>query len=157
MTFQIAGLPRTPFEPLFGLPDRTLADLGVLRLTAEKRPGARFPCRVSLRDADAGTPVLLLNFEHLPLPSPYRSRYAIYVGEAAPEARLEPGEIPEVMQNRPLAVRAFDGRGMLLAADLAADEAVAPTLERLLADAAVDFLHVHNAKHGCYVARVDRT
>jgi hypothetical protein len=60
------------------------------------------------------------------------------------------------MQNRPLSIRAFDAAGALIDADLAINAQLAPCLERLLANPSTDYLHVHNAKHGCFVARVDR-
>lgn len=156
MSYRIAGLPLAPFAALFGLSDPELATRGVVRRVAENGPATRFPCRVSLRDAASGEPVLLLNFEHLPVASPYRSRYAIYVRENAREAQLEVDEIPQVMHNRLLALRAFDPDGMLVAADLAEGDGVAPTIDRMLANPAVDFLHVHNPKHGCFLARADR-
>jgi len=115
------------------------------------------PCRVSLRDAAAVESVLLLNFEHLPVPSPHRSRYAIYVRENAEGAQLAVNEIPEVMQHRPLSLRAFDRSGHLRDANLGQDEQLVPVIERLLSDGYVDYLHVHDAKHGCFVARVNRS
>jgi Protein of unknown function (DUF1203) len=156
MTFQIVGLNRAQFAPLFGLSDLDLAARNVVRQLAEKSATNRFPCRVSLKDADAGESVLLMNFEHLPVASPYRSRYAIYVRENAVDVQLAVDEIPEVMQQRPLSVRAFDSAGTLLDADLAQGENLVPTLERLLGPARTEYLHVHNAKHGCFVARVNR-
>ncbi len=157
MSFQISGLPVAPFAPLFALSDADLAQRGIVRKVAEKSPTSRFPCRISLRDAETGSRVLLLNFEHLPVATPYRSSYAIYVREHARQADLAPGEIPEVMQHRPLALRAFDRTGLLLDADLAQGDAeVSATLRRLLARDETDFVHVHNARHGCYVARVER-
>ncbi len=77
MDFKISGL--------FELPDSVLATQGVLRQIADTCPG--FPCRVSLQDAQVGEPVLLLNHEHLPVASPYRSRHAIFVREYASEAK----------------------------------------------------------------------
>lgn len=157
MNVQINALPVAPFVPLFGLDDAELARRGIVRRIAEKSPTSRCPCRVSLRDADAGSTVLLLNYEHLPVATPYRSSYAIFVREHATPAQLAPNEIPEVMQHRPLALRAFDRQGLLLDADLAQGEAeVSATLRRLLARADAAYVHVHNARHGCYVARADR-
>ena len=156
MNYQITGLNRANFVGLFGLSDAELAARSILRLTAEKSATARFPCRISLRDADAGESVLLLNFEHLPVASPYQSRHAIYIRENANDAKLAINEIPEIMLNRPLSIRAFDHAGMLVDADLAMGDNLAPTLERLIAGRGAAYLHVHNAKHGCFVARVDR-
>ena len=75
MSFRIQGLPVAPFTPLFDLDEQELAARGVLRRVADQQPG--FPCRVSLREAQPGEAVLLLNYEHLPVPGPYRSRHAI--------------------------------------------------------------------------------
>jgi hypothetical protein len=87
--------------------------------------------------------------------SPYRSTYAIYVRQNAREARLPINQIPAVLATRLLSVRAFDHAGMLIDADLVPGTALAGTIERLLSHRA-DFLHVHNAKPGCFAARVDR-
>jgi hypothetical protein len=156
MSFQIVGLKRADFATFFELSDADLAAQGVVRRTAEKSATSRFPCRVSLRDADAGESVLLMNFEHLSVDSPYRSRYAILVRENAVDARLAVNEIPEVMRHRPLSLRAFDNAGMLLDADLAQGDSLVPTLQRMLEKPHTEYLHAHNAKHGCFVARVNR-
>jgi Protein of unknown function (DUF1203) len=156
MNFQIVGLSKSLFAPLVGLSDAELAQHRAVRQVAVKSAASRFPCRVSLRDAETGESVLLVNFEHLDVSSPYRSRYAVYVRETAADVQLAANEIPEVMQHRPLSLRSFDTAGMLLDADLTLGGDVVPTIERLLGSERVDYLHVHNAKHGCFVARVDR-
>jgi hypothetical protein len=157
MRFQIEGLSKAQFAPLVGLCDADLAARNVLRQVATKSATSRFPCRVSLRDADAGETVLLVNYEHLAFENPYQSRYAIYIREKAEDAHLAVNEVPEVMQHRSLSLRAFDRAGMLLDADLAQGESLVPTLSRLLSIARTDLVQVHNAKHGCFVARVKRT
>jgi hypothetical protein len=156
MSFQVVGLKKSEFAPLVGLSEADLTARNVVRQVAVKSASSRFPCRVSLQDAESGESVLLLNFEHLDVSSPYRSRYAIYVREGASDVELAVNEIPEVMQHRPLAVRSFDAAGMLLDADLALGTDVISTIERLLDSEHAHYLHVHNAKHGCFVARVDR-
>jgi Protein of unknown function (DUF1203) len=152
--FQISPLPLETFSHLFGLPDEELDARGIVVRRAGE--GDRFPCRVSLRDARPGERALLLNYEHQDADTPYRSRYAIFVIEGAKQAELAPGEMPEVFNGRPLAVRAFSDAGMLLKADMALGVGVKPVIERLLEDPEVAYLHVHNAMHGCYAARVDR-
>lgn len=152
--FQISPLPSETFTHLFGLPDDELDARGiVLRRAGE---GDRFPCRVSLRDARPGERALLLNYEHQDADTPYRSRYAIFVIEGAEQAALAPGELPPVFAGRPLAVRAFSAAGMLLEAGMGVGGDVRPVIERLLGNPDVAYLHVHNAMHGCYSARVDR-
>ncbi len=125
------------------------------RVVADRAPG--FPCRVSLIDARPGERLLLVNYEHLPVMSAYRSRHATYVRENARDASFAIGEIPPVMQNRLLSVRSFTAEGMMADADVAeGGQQLVPLIERLLAPAEVAYLHVHNARPGCYAGRVDR-
>ena len=154
MSFQITGLRAAQFAALFGLADAQLQQHNARRVVADRHPG--FPCRVSLVDAQPGERVLLVNYEHLPVMSPYRSRYAIYVRENASEAQLAIDEIPPVLQQRLLSVRALSAAGMLLDADVVAGRELAGTIERMLAPPQVAYLHVHNARPGCFAARVDR-
>jgi hypothetical protein len=154
MSFQISGLKFAEFAPLVGLSDVQLEALNVRRVVADRYPG--FPCRVSLIDAQPGESVLLVNYEHLPVASPYRARYAIYVRENAADAHVTRDEIPPVLHGRLLSVRAFSSAGMLLDADVAEGAALVPAIERLLAPAQVAYLHLHNARPGCFAARVDR-
>ncbi len=152
--FQVSPLPAETFSHLFGLSDEDLDTRGIVVRRAGE--GDRFPCRVSLRDARPGERALLLNYEHQDADTPYRSRYAIFVIEGAEQAEPAPGELPEVFNGCPLAVRAFSSTGMLLEAGLGVGDAVRPVIERLLANPDAAYLHVHNAMHGCYSARVDR-
>jgi len=151
--FKISGLAAATFAPLFKLPEDTLAAHCAARMIAQRRPG--FPCRVSLREADPGESVLLVNFEHLSIATPYRSRYAIFVRENATEARLAVNEVPEVLLTRLLSLRAFSSAGMLIGADVVHGRGVAPAIARMLGTSNVEYLHVHNAKPGCFAARVD--
>ena len=57
---------------------------------------------------------------------------------------------------RLLSVRAFDADGMMVDADIVEGTEVQPMIERMLSLADVDFLHIHNAARGCFIARVDR-
>ena len=152
--FQISGLPLSHFAALFALSDEELARHHALRVVADSRPG--FPCRVSLRDAEVGERLLLLNYEHLAVATPYRSRHAIYVSESATEARLASDEVPEQLRTRLLSVRAFDTRGMMENAEVAPGTALESVIEQMFTNPNVTYLHLHNAKRGCYAARVDR-
>ena len=154
MTFIVSGLPLETFQPLFGLSDDELAERGVVRRVIED--GDRAPCRITLEDAQPGDAVLLLNYEHQAAASPYRSRYAIYVNEAATATRQLTDELPRVFLGRPLALRAFDAQGFLVGAALAEYEQVRLGITRQFADPDTAYIHVHNAIPGCYAARVDR-
>lgn len=154
MPFRITGLPAAPFAPLFALSDAELRRHGAVRQVADRTPG--FPCRVSLKDAEPGETVLLVHHEHQPADTPYRAGHAVYVREGAVEARPAVGEVPAVLRRRLLSVRAFDAEGMMVDADVVDGAALEPVAERLLARPEVSYLHLHNAKPGCYAARVDR-
>ena len=152
--FQISALPSQRFSHLFGKPDAELQKLGVVAMTADAKPG--FPCRVTLRDAEPGARVLLLNYEHQNAPTPFRSSHAIFVIDGAEDADIAPGEVPEQMLGRLLSVRAFSPEGMIVDGDVVEGASAAATFERMLADERVGYLHVHFAKYGCFAARVDR-
>lgn len=154
MSFVIAGLDPAPFRPLYGLDDAALAGLGVVRVIADSKPG--FPCRVTLEDAEPGESLLLLNYEHLPVANPYRSRHAIFVREGAETLARHMDEIPEQLAARLLSVRAFDRYAMMTNADVVDGKDLETTINRFFDDPATEFLHVHNAKRGCFAARVDR-
>ncbi len=153
MSFIVSGLPLETFTPLFGLDDEALAAHNALRVTADE---GRYPCRVSLDYAQPGQSLLLLNYEHQDAATPYRSNYAIYVNEAAREARPPAGELPPVLRGRQISLRAFDGAGMLVGAELSLNDDVEAVIVRLFANPDAAYLHAHNAAHGCFAARIDR-
>ena len=154
MNFHVTGLPLSQFAPLFSLTDQELAARDAIRVVSDGRSG--YPCRVSLQDSPAGERLILVNYEHLAVASPYRSRHAIYIREAAKEAELDVNEVPALFRSRLLSLRAFDAKGMMKAADVVPGTAIENLIEELFVDTAVEYVHVHYAKPGCYAARVDR-
>ena len=154
MGFQISALNIGQFSHLFGQDQEALARQGIQRIVVDNNPG--FPCRVSLRDAEVGEKVLLMNYEHQPLPTPFRSSHAIFVREWASQAIPDRNEVPKMLRHRLLSVRAFDASGMLIDADVIDGERLESLIDRLLANKSTDHLHIHNAKLGCYAALVER-
>ena len=154
MDFKIFALDINKFSHLFGHDRDALARQGVQRLLVDKNPG--FPCRVSLRDAEVGEKVLLMNYEHQPMPTPFRSSHAIFVRESATQAMPDRNEVPEMFRHRLLSVRAFDSSGMMVNADVIDGARLETLIDCLLANKLADYLHIHNAKLGCYAARVAR-
>ena len=154
MEFQISALRADEFSHLFGLDDESLAKHRARRMQVDSKPG--YPCRVTLEDADIGESVLLLNYEHLAVDTPYRSTHAIFVREGATTCSPIVSRIPEQLRIRLLSIRAFDADGMMVNADVAHGTESEPVIRRLLDDQRIDYLHIHNAKPGCYAARVDR-
>jgi Protein of unknown function (DUF1203) len=154
MSFRIQGLPAERFEPLFKMSDEELAKHGAVRKVADSRsPG--YPCRVSLTDSGAGDQLILVNYEHLPVDSPYRMRFAIFVREGD-ETYDRVDDVPEQLRKRTLAVRAFDAKGMMAGFELIDGRELEQAIEKLFRLPGTEYLHVHFAAPGCYAARVDR-
>ena len=151
MAFRIVGLPADNFTHLFALSDRDLAAQGGVRRTAD----GNYPCRVSLTDSQPGEELLLVNYEHHAVDSPYRMRFAIFVREGD-QTYDEVNEIPEQLRKRTLAVRSFDANGMMVDNRLVDGKEIEPVIEKLLTPSKVAYLHVHFAAAGCYAARVER-
>jgi hypothetical protein len=154
--FRVSGISADVIDQYRHLSDEELQRHRVIRLVADEKPG--FPCRVSLVDAEVGESVLLLNFEHLAGLSPYRSVGPIFVRESASETCSKANEIPEVLlfPGRLLSVRAYDDKDMLVGADVINGVDIEESIQRFFGDARVTYLHVHNARPGCYACRVDR-
>jgi hypothetical protein len=151
MNFRITGLPAEQFSHLFSLSAADLAARGAVRQIAS--PGS--PCRVSLTDARPGDEVLLVNYEHHPVDSPYRMRFAIFVRDGEMQYD-EVDQVPEQLRRRMLAVRAFDSRGMMVGFELIDGHALEQAIDRRFAEESAAYLHVHFAAPGCYAARIDR-
>lgn len=152
--FQIHGLDYAEFEPLFDLDDSELARRKPRRVIATESPG--YPCRVSLQDAAVGEELLLLHYIHQPAASPWRASGPIYVRREAKSPRLLPGEVPDYVARRIISVRAYDEQHALVDATIAQGSAVADAITRAFADPGVAYLHLHNAKHGCFSCAVLR-
>src|SRR4029077_20861041 len=93
MNCRMRGLEARQFDHLFALSDAELAAHGAIRRIAD---GPR-PCRISLSDAKPGDQLILVNYEHHAVSSPYRMRFAIYIrrGEETFDAI---DEVPEQLR-----------------------------------------------------------
>jgi hypothetical protein len=154
MDFSLRPLSKDSFRHLFTMSSEQLAQHRAVRVPVTKKPG--FPCRVSLQDAEPGEEVLLTNFLHLDVSTPFRSSHAVYVRPEAAEATLAVNEVPEMLRSRPLSLRAWTLDGMLAGADLAAGSELERVIAVLFADPCAAYIHAHFAKPGCYAARIDR-
>ena len=152
-SFRIIGLSPDLFRPLFAMSDPELHQLGARRVFADD---ARMPCRVSMAHAEIGEELLLLNYEHQAANTPYRSTHAIYVRKLAWHAFDAVNTVPDVLTSRLLAIRAFDATHMMIDAEVCEGEAAARMFEHFLSNHETSYLHVHNARRGCYAARIER-
>jgi hypothetical protein len=154
MTFQITGLAPEPFIAYFNMTDNALRAVGACRMLVTEYPGT--PCRVSLEDAQLGETVLLVNHIHQPAPTPYQASHAIFVRQGVSQHQPGIDEVPEVLSCRLISIRAFDRDHMMVNADVVAGGNLPEAIKEFFVDTLVDYLHLHNAKQGCYAAKVQR-
>lgn len=153
-SFLISGLPLEQFTHLFELMDSELEALGARRCIVDAKPG--FPCRVSLEEAELGEQVILVTYEHHAVDGPYRGSGPIFVRQNAKQARLGVNEIPDVAKHRLMSVRAYDAQSLMVASEVVEGNNLKQQIEEFFAGPQVAYLHLHNAKPGCFSCRVDR-
>ena len=153
MTYRIAGLDPAQFAPLWAMAAEDLERHGARRVTAAADSG--FPCRVTLEDARAGEPLLLVHHVHHDVAGPYRSAFAIFVRENAERATFV-DQCPPCFAGRTLSLRGFGTDGTLAEARLAAPGKADAAIRALLADPRIAHINAHNAAAGCFAARITR-
>ncbi|MEO1024775.1 MAG: DUF1203 domain-containing protein [Pseudomonadota bacterium] len=154
MDFQIKPLQVRDFAHLFDLSDEELAARNACRQIVTSTPGT--PCRASMEDAEIGETVILFNYEHQPADSPYKSTHAVFIRENAVQAEPAVNEIPEVIRRRIMSLRYFDKDHMMIDADVVSGDAVAAELSQAFENDDIAYVHLHNAKPGCFAASVHR-
>jgi hypothetical protein len=155
MTFQICGLAAQQFTHLFSLTEAELAAQGIDRHIADE--AFSYPCRVSLKDAEIGEELLLLNFQHLKTISAYQANGPIFVSRHATEEQVFINQLPPMLNqaHRLFSVRAFDNTDRMIDAEVANGAQLQALVENFLVKPRVNYLHVHFARRGCFAARVD--
>jgi Protein of unknown function (DUF1203) len=71
-------------------------------------------------------------------------------------SQLDPGVIPNYVSLRQMSVRAYDAAHLMVDAAVCEGKDAAPTILRMFDDSDVAYIHLHNAKRGCFSCRVDR-
>lgn len=154
MAYRITGLSPEPFQSLWAMEDGALAALHARRVVADSDRG--FPCRVSLQDARAGESLLLLAYPHHDVAGPYRASGPIFIREQADVAANFQDRIPPFFLHRLLSVRAYDANGWMHAAEVAEGTGLEAAIATFFERGEIAYLHIHNARPGCYACRVDR-
>jgi hypothetical protein len=128
--------------------------------SAARCAASRTPASAAIRAASVSPiqnrdELILVNYEHHAVASPYRMRFAIYVrnGDETFDAI---DTVPEQLRGRTLAVRAFDADGMMAGWDLVEGDRLEGAIARLSAEPRAAYLHVHFAAPGWYAARIER-
>lgn len=154
MSFRVRGLDAELFAPLFHLADADLEAIGAQRVWADEADA--YPCRVSLTRAAVGEELLLVNHAHqTTATSPYRAAGPIFVGRSAERGAYR-DELPPMLRDRLVSLRAYDGRAFIVDAEVAEGEGVLQVIERFFADPEVAHIDAHFARRGCFAARIER-
>ena len=128
--------------------------LNARRVVATGNPG--FPCRVSLVDAELGEELLLLPFEHQSAHSPYKASGPIFVRNNARQEFAVPGTVPDYVRTRLMSVRAYDAAHIMTDAAVCEGNAVEAVLRSMFDSKDTAYIHLHNAKRGCFSCAVRR-
>ena len=101
--------------------------------------------------------MILCNFEHLAEISPYGASHAIYVRREAVQAVPAVGEVPSILLRRMLFVRGFGADHCIKAAEVIEGRTLSATIEAFFSKTVISYIHIHNAKHGCFAAKALRS
>ncbi len=154
MNFIIKSLQDHEFFHLFQLDNSALEKMGAARMIVDKFPG--FPCRVSLEDAEIGEEVILLPYQHHKTNSPYQASGPIFVRKLAKTSTLATNEIPKMFNHRLLSLRGYDKNGMMKAAAVTEGAHLNEQIIKTFENEEIQYIHIHNARPGCYNCVVER-
>ena len=152
--FKIKSLSLDEFEPYFALSDKELSNIDAKRIVVDESP--YYPCRVSLKDAKIGESVIALSYCFHDAGSIYKASGPIFIRENANNANLLINEIPTMLLHRLLSVRAYNYDGFMMDADTVEGIDLIMTIKRFFLDSKISYLHIHNAKPGCFNCEVKR-
>jgi hypothetical protein len=69
---------------------------------------------------------------------------------------VEAGVVPDYVRLRLMSVRAYDAAHMIVAADVCDGNDVASALAQMFSNEQIAYVHLHNAKRGCFSCLVNR-
>ncbi|KAI8626459.1 hypothetical protein F5Y19DRAFT_478574 [Xylariaceae sp. FL1651] len=127
--------------------------------TVLKTPDFPVPCRRCLQDSQVGDEMLLLSYDPFLGDSPYRCASPIFLhSKPSCELAASPTALPEQQRGRLLSVRAYDGKHMMVDADVVDGNKVVEVCQRMLEEegSSAEYCHVHYAMQGCFAVRVDK-
>ncbi|MEA3319749.1 MAG: DUF1203 domain-containing protein [Bacillota bacterium] len=152
--FQIVALQEKEFSNLFFINEELLKSIGAVKMIANKKPG--YPCRVSLKDAEVGEEVILLNYQYHCVNSPYKASGPIFIRKGATTAKLDVNEIPEMLDHRYLSLRGYNHDSLMVEARGTEGVKVRENIDEILDNKEVEYIHILNSNPGCYNCLVNR-
>lgn len=154
MNFRIKAFDDREFVALFNLGNSELEKIGAVKMIVDEFPG--FPCRVSLEDAEIGEEVVLLPYQHHKTNSPYQSSGPIFVRKIAKSSIYEINEIPKMFNHRLLSLRGYDKNAIMKDASVIEGNNLKAQIFKIFENDDIQYIHIHNAKPGCYNCLVER-
>jgi hypothetical protein len=154
MNFRIKAFDDREFVALFNLGNSELEKIGAVKMIVDEFPG--FPCRVSLEDAEIGEEVILLPYQHHKTNSPYQSSGPIFVRKIAKSSIYEINEIPKMFNHRLLSLRGYDKNAIMKDASVIEGNNLKAQIFKIFENDDIQYIHIHNAKPGCYNCLVER-
>lgn len=117
------------------------------------------PCRRCLRDARSGETLILLDYDPFPssCSTPYRGSSPIFVHTGGSQCdKFDGDRVPPTQLGRLMSLRAYDEKDMLVAAEVVRGHEFESAVSGMLADEKAKYVHVYNAKPGCFALTVVR-
>lgn len=153
--FIIKSLIHHSFADFMQLNQDELAKHNAKWITVDSNPG--YPCRVSLAEAEIGERVLALPFTHHDVDSPYRASGPIFVREYAKTADIKLNQIPDILKQRLLSLRAYNSENIMCdAAIFQGEENLIKGIQCFFENPEITYIHIHNANPGCFNCSVER-
>ncbi len=152
--FIIKPIKKSTFAEYLNQSQEQLAKVNAKWLIADSRPG--YPCRVSLKEAEVGERVLLVPYKYHNVKSPYQASGPIFIRENAETAELNINEIPEILAERLLSVRAYNIESLMIHAETVQGADLEDVIRNQFLNSSITYLQIHNANPGCFNCNVYR-
>lgn len=146
--FKFIALDHLEFDFLNDFSEQDLSKQDIIKMTVDKYPG--FPCRITLEDAEVGEEVFLLNYNYHSTESPYKATGPIFIRKNKTTRDYQANVVPKMFLHRLLSLRAYDENGMMRLADIFEGNILKDKIEETFNDKNIAYLHIHNAKPGCF-------
>ncbi len=123
------------------------------QIVVADKPNA-YPCRHCLRWALPGQALVLFPYQSIPPGRPYSEGGPIFLHQETCERYSTVDEYPAAFREG-RAVRGYDARDEMIAAELAGDNPES-VIEAILANPEVAFVQVRSVTRGCFTMKVER-
>ncbi|ASK28685.1 hypothetical protein CEY12_00525 [Chryseobacterium sp. T16E-39] len=152
--FRFEALNDVDFAYLNDLSETELSEKNIRKLKVDKFPG--FPCRVTLEDAKVDEHVFLLNYDFHKADSPYKASGPIFIRANKATRIYEINEVPTMFNHRLLSIRGYTKEGIMLFADVFEGKLLKEKIPVIFENPDIQYIHIHNAKPGCFGCAVAR-